>query len=286
MALTGGAFLFAANLTGALGNSLVAESFAPSNNIVEVRQWAPIGITFITDSTNEPTYNGMPISRWIETNTTIDPRQLGLKELLTIKQDPKTDKWGVVKFELPIFYDTVRTHVGAGLDLGWFDKDGNFVQCGLSDFERAKDGHCRLWWTTSYDSPGTYQIRARLSWYDNANSIDIIGPPLSFESSNVCRFFEGYSLFDSTGALLQARLREPIAKYQIELTTQRGKHLKTFTGSTTNGVINLEWDLKDDHDKIFKGDSFEGAFYVIYPDDSHTNEPARDTFNRIPDPSN
>jgi len=191
---------------------------------------------------------------------------------------------GIVRFEIPVKYDAVNTNgIGGKVYFGVLNKDGDFVDFTFSDWERAADGGCQLWWVINYNAPGKHGIRARLNYYNGLDDIEVIGPPLSYYSSNVCQFFEGYSLFNSSGALLQAKLHEQTAKYRIELIMHNGKHLKTITGSTTNGVINLEWDLKDDHGRKFKGDSFEGAFYVTYPDDSHTNPPAKDTFNRVAD---
>ena len=249
-----------------------------TNKVYEI----PAGQTsvrFVTDSTKaEPTYENLPVSQWLQTKTLINPNRLPLSKLLTLTQVSQPDEMSVVKFEVPARYDPVYTNngLGGGVNFGFFNENGDFVCFTFSGCERAADGGCQLWWIINYNAPGKHDIRADLSYYNGMDQIEIIGPPLTYYSSNVCQFFEGYSLFDTTGALLQARLREPTAKYRIELTTQKGKHLKTITGSSTNGTINLEWDLKDDNGKIFKGHSFEGAYYVIYPDDTHTNAPARD----------
>jgi hypothetical protein len=271
------------------GKLLAADTNTPINGLVmDSAPWAPAHVTYICDSTNaEPTYQNLPVSQWLQTKTLLNPNHLSLSKLLTLKQVSQPDEMSIVRFELPVKHDAVETNgMGGSVDFGVINKDGYFVDFTFSGWEQAADGGSQLWWVINYNAPGKHNIRARLNYYNGMDGIEIIGPPLQYDSSNVCQFFEGYSLFDSTGALLQAKLRQQVAKYRIELATQKGKHLKTITGSSTNGVINLEWDLKDDHGKKFKGDSFEGAFYVIYPDDTHTNAPARDYFNRIPDPSN
>lgn len=273
--------------TGWLAKACAADSNMQTNLPGEAvpSPYAPTEVSYIFDSTNtEPTYENLPVSQWLQTKTVINPDRLPLSKLLTLKQVSQPDEMGIVRFELPVKYDPVKTNgIGGNIDFGVLNKDGYFVDFTFSGWERAADGGSHLWWVINYDPPGKHGIRARLNYYKGLDDIEVIGPPLLYDSSNVCQFFEGYSLFNSSGALLQARLREQTAKYRIELTMHNGKHLKTITGSTTNGVINLEWDLKDDHGKKFKGDSFEGAFYVTYPGDTHTNSPAKDTFNRIAD---
>ena len=138
-----------------------------------------------------------------------------------------------------------------------------------------------MWANMNYE-PDKQDIRARLTYETNSDSIIVIGPSLPFDSSNACYFLEGDALFNSDGATLHAELREQNAKYRIELTTPKGKHLKTIIGIVTNAVINTQWELKDDRDKIFKGDTFEAAFYVAYPGDTHTNAPVRNIFSRVP----
>jgi hypothetical protein len=264
------------------------EALSETNDVVDIIGWRPASVFYVCGSTNaEPIYENLPVSQWLQSKTLINPNKLSFVKLLTLKQVSRPDEMGIVRFEAPVKYDPVKTNNGLGGDVrfGFLNNDGDFVEFTFSGWERAADGGSHLWWNINYNAPGRHEIRADLRYSDGMNQLEIIGPSLQYDSSNVCRFFEGYSLFDSTGALLQARLREQTAKFRIELKTQKGKHLKTITGSTTNGVINLEWDLKDNHGKKFKGDSFEGAFYVTYPDDTHTNEPARDYFNRIPDPS-
>jgi len=61
----------------------------------------------------------------------------------------------------------------------------------------------------------------------------------------------------------------------------KGRHIRTFKGSTTNGVIDLEWDLRDKWGRKFKEGSFHGWFYIRYPGDKHYRQPAKAWFNRI-----
>lgn len=266
------------------------ESKATTNQPVVVGLSSPPEGTvyFVCDSTNEePLYQGLPFSSWLDAKTTLNSNRLSLSKLLSLKQTVKADEWGQVGFEMPISYDALQSNplMGGELTLGYFNTNGDFIEGCFTDCERATNGNCLVWWDTNYDPWGKHDIRAKLIFQNRLDQITVIGPPLPFYSSNVCRFFEGYSLFVSDNATLLAKLREPIARYRIELTTTNYEHLKSITGSVTNGLINLEWNLKDERDRKFKGDSFYGFFYVTYPDDQRSsNAPAGDRFNKIGSP--
>jgi hypothetical protein len=256
---------------------------ADSTNAPQPLPWSSTEVSYICDSTNaEPTYQDLPVSQWIQTKTPLNPKRLSLTELLTLKQVSNADDWGTVNFELPINYDTLTNE--CNLDLGFLNKEGDFVECCYADCERATNGNCLVWWNINYDQPGKHDIRARLSYGGAAlhwDEIKIVGPALRFYSPNVCWFPEGSTLFDSTGASLEARLREQTATYRIELQTIKGQHIKTIIGSTTNSMIDLEWNLTGERGRKFKDNSFIGLFYVTYPDDVRSNAPAKTQFNRI-----
>jgi hypothetical protein len=241
------------------------------------------GVSYICGSTNaEPAYGDLPLGRWIQSKTDLNPKRLPLRDLLSLKHVSAADDRGTVRFEVPINYNAAKANVmGGGVKLGWLNKDGEFVECCFTGYEPTTNGDCAIWWNINYDAPGKHCLRASLSYYDGLNSIEIVGPPLTFCSSNVCQFLEGSSLFNSTGAVLQAKLREQVATYRIDLKTVNGKHLKTIIGSTTNGMIDLDWDLTDEHGKKFNGASFEGAFRVAYPGDKTPGPPAKATFNKV-----
>jgi hypothetical protein len=240
-------------------------------------------VSYTCDSTNvEPTYQGLPIGQWIETKTRLNPNRLPLGKFMSMKQVSGADQWGQVGFEVPVSYDALTNdQMGGEITLGYFNRKGDFVEGCFTDSGCATNGACLVWWDTNYDPWGKHDIRAKLTFGNRLDTIMIIGPPLPFYSSNVCRFYEGYSLFDSSDATFLAKLREPTAAFRIELTTLGGKPLKVITGTTTNGLINTDWNLTDEHGRKFKGDSFYGFFYVNYPDDKTSNAPAGDRFNKI-----
>jgi hypothetical protein len=241
-------------------------------------------VYYVCNSTNrEPTYQGSSLSHWVATKTLLNPNGLQLSKLLSLRQVADTDEWGQVEFEVPLKYDALKNNpLGAELTLGYFNTNGDFVEGCFTDFERASTGDCIVWWNINYDAWGNHDIRAKLEYQNRLDQITIIGPPLPFYSSNVCRFFEGYSLFSPDGATFLAKLREPIARYRVEVSTTNYEHLKSFSGSVTNGLVSLGWNLRDEHGKKFEGDSFYGFFYITYPDDQgSSNAPAGDRFSKI-----
>lgn len=236
--------------------------------------WSPVTVEYNCDSTNrEPFYDGVPISQWLLRRNVFNTNASTLAKLLTLTQVSKQDDFDVVEFRVPIRYDMLKTNFWS-IDLGVINKGGDFALCDLYDSERATNGDCLLSWNTGYDSPGKYKLRARLTcdgpkmqW----NDMTIIGPPLEFNSTNDLQFFESSSVFISNSVPLVAKLIEPIANFKIEITTDEGKHLKTITGTTTNGWINLEWNLVEDDGKKFEGNSINTTFEVTYPDKVRSN---------------
>ena len=96
--------------------------------------------------------------------------------------------------------------------------------------------------------------------------MEIKGPLVPFFSSNLCQFDPFYSEFDSKGGILYARLPESNGTYVIELKSPVGVHVRTFTGSTSNGVIKVRWDLTDERGNAYTNDSVDSIFHVTLPD--------------------
>jgi hypothetical protein len=258
-----------------IGSLFATGTNAPTNQKAAVIELpSQTSITFVTDSNQpEPTYQGLSITRWIQAKTSLDTNLLPLSALLTLRQVTSHDEPDIVNFEVPINYDLFQSN-SCELNLGNLNKNGDFVECCLYDCERAKDGNCLLSWNTTYDPPGKHHLRARLICEGlmlHYDSITIVGPILLFDSTNVLQFFESSSMFDSNSVPMVAKLNEPVAAFKIEITTSEGKHLKTITGSTTDGWINLEWNLICDAGKKFEGDTMNTKIEVTYPDNARTN---------------
>jgi hypothetical protein len=135
----------------------------------------------------------------------------------------------------------------------------------LQDCARATNGNCLLNWNTTYEPPGLHALQARLFYRANTNGWDesqVIGPPAPFFSSNLCQFFESASFFTSRGAGLYARLPESNGVYKIELASLEKEPIKTFTGATSNGVVDVEWDARDQHGQLYTNDSPQATFTI------------------------
>ena len=63
--------------------------------------------------------------------------------------------------------------------------------------------------------------------------------------------------------------------------TEKGQHIKTISGSTTNSMIDLTWNLIDEHGKKFNGATFNGVFHVTYPRDKAPGVPAKVKFFKV-----
>jgi len=98
------------------------------------------------------------------------------------------------------------------------------------------------------------------------------GPAVAYLSTNVCQFSSAYDHFDARGATLYAKLPESNGIYSIELGTPQGTHLKTLTGTTSNGVIKVHWDLIDDQGHRFTNTEFNSTFNVTLPDSGRSQK--------------
>jgi hypothetical protein len=98
-------------------------------------------------------------------------------------------------------------------------------------------------------------------------TLKITGPVVPFYSGNIFQFDSFYSEFDSDRAILYAKLADTNAAYpySIELQTPTREHIKTIPGSTSNGVIQVDWNLIDDKGNKFTNDSLNAVFHVTLP---------------------
>jgi hypothetical protein len=235
----------------------------------------------------EPTYQGKPLSKVLRNEKASGTNKLTLDELLSVKQIITGEEPDIATFEIPISYDAV-TNIGvihllidAGgpepTDSVWiasspevraYDGGGELQECSC-----ATNGNCLLAWNTTYDPPGQHALQAQLLCTDRQkgwHTFEVRGPVAPFFSSNICQFDPFYSEFDSSGAILHAKLPEQNGIYTIEIKSPTGEHIKTLAGTTFNGVIDVKWDLKDDHGNKCTNDSIKAVFHVTLPDSGRT----------------
>lgn len=277
------------NLTALFPGSNAVTTNYPITPVVVMPLWdrPNVEVTFVTDSNQpEPAFHDVPLTRWIKTQTHLNTNNLSLSRLMTLKPVSGPDEWGVVAMELPIPYDALNHDhplPGGQIDLGRFDTDGNFIQVTLEDCARAPNGNTLISWNINWETPGIHQLRARMMYFHgmDGDQFNLIGPPLPYYSSNTCRFYEDSTLFTSDGADLYAKLREPAAKFRIEIRSSTGRLINDISSSTTNGEINLAWDLTGLDGQKYTSNSFIGSFYVTYPDDTGSNAPVKAHFAKI-----
>lgn len=228
----------------------------------------------------DPVYQGKPLSRWLRNTNALGTNEATMDQLLTLKQNITGDEPANATFELPLNFDAV-TNLGrlALLVDGQIDADSDdsFAFGGEQNCRRATNGNCLLTWNTVYDAPGQHVIQAAFvitrevprrarSDEDPQAPIHTVGPMMPCYSSNLCQFSQLYSHFQPGSATIYAKLAESNGIYSIELKSPSGEHLRTFNGSTSNGIIKVHWDMTDEHGVKYTNESFEDTFDIKLPD--------------------
>ena len=221
-------------------------------------------------SAAEPVYLGRPFTALLRNNQTADTNTLTLAELLTPRQITNGAYDGTALFEVPVSYQAA-TNIGVlhlvvdgGLDAASRGEEGERQTC-----EPAANGNCLLGWTSTYDPPGRHAIQVEFIATKDEDkeetALKVKGPAVPFVSTNLCQFDSAFDHFDARGVTMYARLPESNGVYTIELKAPAGGHIKTLTGTTTNGVIRAHWDLIDDHGNRCTNESIDSVFQVTLP---------------------
>ena len=100
----------------------------------------------------------------------------------------------------------------------------------------------------------------------NRRPFEIRGPVAPYYSSNLCQFVPERCSISPGGAVLYAKLPESNGVYSVEFKSQAGAHLKTVDGATSNGVIEVQWDMIDDRGQTYTNNSVDSVFHVTLPD--------------------
>jgi hypothetical protein len=237
--------------------------------------------------TNQLVFQGEPLNQVLQNVNAGNIIQMSMDELLTLKRITNGDDPDMATFEVPIRYDALANDTVSNpgelrllVDAGgpeptndiWVDSNPavRAYEGGgeLQDVKRATNGDCLLEWNTDYDPPGQHALRAQLLYTGGKMDylVDLRGPVTPYYSSNLVQFFEGDSFFTDKGTTFYAKTAEPHAIYKIEVKNSDGKLIKTFTGTTTNGIIDVDWDLRDEHGNKYTGQSIDAVFNVTLPD--------------------
>ncbi len=218
-----------------------------------------------------PSYRGRPLAEILRNETTLGTNQFTLDELLTLKQVITGDEPEIVTFDVPIAHDVV-TNLGTlalFIDPSRDEDSDEGCNVGWLECRRATNGNCLLVWNTIYESPGKHALQMGFALNEPAKRGEelFVGPAAPFVVSNLCQFSLSSAYFNrDIGATLHAKLPEPNGTYAIELKSTAGEVFRTFTGSASNGVIKVHWDLTDDHGNKCTNDSFDSVFHVTLRD--------------------
>jgi hypothetical protein len=169
----------------------------------------------------------------------------------------------IATFEVPVNYNFL-TNAGA-LSLR---VDGGAAH--LSDLVQGTNGNCRLVLNTTYEAMGQRYIQVEFV-LNQANEFHVnsgSGSLQPFWSENMVRFFEAYSPFNTSASLYAQLPQSGVAyNYTIELRDpaagSNAAPMKTFTGTTSTGEINENWDLVyEDGLTAFTNETFDATYTV------------------------
>jgi hypothetical protein len=218
---------------------------------------------------------GRPLSQ-ILSNAAIAGPPLRLDQMLALRPVTTAEEGDIATFELPLYYDALMNIGTLRLlcDADSGEKAGN--EAIVQECQRATNGNCRLVWDTSYDPPGQHFLQAELvvyRWHSHSHEgnyieqeIPLKGPLFSFVATNAVQSFPHGDAYTDDGAFFRVKLAQPVGSYSLELTTPSGEHIHTITGSTTNGIAEVHWDLLYSGGKRYTNESFSSSWTVTFAD--------------------
>jgi hypothetical protein len=210
------------------------------------------------------------VERALATSPLIPQRLLDLTQVIT-GEEPQ-----IVTFKVPIDYSALTAIGGLNLNI-------NGVDATLEEINPDSDGKCLIAWNTAFDPPGVHYLQAHITvdgattdLQSSASAIDSAMGGLSmFASDNVLQFFEDGSMFDSSGAYLDAQLPENDATFTIQLydaSVTPQTLIRTIGPNTTSsGMIREDWNVTcADNVTPFTGDAVDAVFNVTLTDSGRT----------------
>ena len=216
------------------------------------------------------TYENRPIAETLRNENATSTNRLSLTELLTPKQVITGNEPEDLSFELPVNYDVI-TNMGALVLLLDAEPDEPMMPdsgARMQDCNRTTNGNCLLVWHAIYDPPGQHALQVQLVLSTRkGGELFLKGPAISVVTSNLCQFSLDSATYDvEFGATFHTRLPETNGLYTIECVSTNGEHLKTLTGSTTNGEFKTIWNLVNDHGHRLNGETFNSIVHITLPD--------------------
>jgi hypothetical protein len=215
-------------------------------------------------------FGGHPAAEFL-CNTNSVTNSTSLAELLTPRQVLTGQEPGELTFEFYVSYDTITNHGFFLLLDAETNEEAMFAPdsgARVQERVRAANGDIRLVWHTIFDPPGRHALQVEMTWYnDQGAETWCRGPAIAVTTSNLCQFGVDSSVYDvDLGARFHARLPEKNANFSLTCLTTNGAHLKTLTGSTSNGEFNVVWNLVNDQGNRLHGETFNSLVQITLPD--------------------
>ena len=217
----------------------------------------------------EPQYRGRPLAEALGNKSVLGTNALKIGDLLTLKQVLTGAEPEILTFDVAMSYDVLTNlgHLALLVDPIKNGKffDGHDSQARWIEGHRAANGNFLLVWNTTYEAPGLHALQLALAWNDRSSDEGSFttGPAAPFMVSNLCQFSTSSAYFKpELGPTLRAKLPEPNATYSLEITSPNGELLKTITGSTSNGLITIHWDLVDERGRCCTNSSFDTVVHL------------------------
>lgn len=136
-----------------------------------------------------------------------------------------------------------------------------------SFLSQGADGRWLLNWNTSFLTNGSYTVRAGFQYRQNnaAGPVNVIfGEQKTVLITNEIIFAQLTSQFTDF-LLVDATLTRNNADYAVELYDDYGNPLAFAQGTTSNGKIQLYWDLTDGQGNQISFGNIQGKFFVADP---------------------
>jgi len=218
----------------------------------------------------EPVYRGRPLREVLRNEAALGTNALTVADMLTLKEISTGAEPETGSFELPLSYDALGNVGVVELYIDPIADEDSDEGCAVQQAEckRAVNGNCLLVWSTIYESPGKHALQAGLTLRRTSTAEEIVSGPLCpFVVSNLCQFsLSSASFTPELGVTLRARLPESNGTYVLEMKSTGGERLKTLSGSTSNGLIEVHWDLRDDHGQRRTNNAFDTLLHLSLPD--------------------
>jgi len=218
----------------------------------------------------EPMWRGRPLAQVLQNELQPGTNQRSVSDMLTLRQFITGAEPEVVTFELPIDFKAV-TNIGELFLLVDPCKDEDSDEgcvAALMESKPNTNGNCLLVWNTIYESPGKHAIQPAIFLNDARRPDNLIGGPIApFVITNLCQFSLTSAQFRREyGVTLRAKLPESNGLYKFEITSVAGELINTISGSTSNSLVNVHWDLLDEKGQLCTNNEFGTVVHITLPE--------------------